>query len=296
MHPGFPPGQTAVLVGGGSRSGTAWLEKQDPDRTVLYAAFKAVDGNDWDGAVRDAVAKGAECVAVAGGDGTLRRAVKSVVDAGAVLGIVPTGTGNAVANELGIPQDPDTALVSLSLPGEVRAVDLGEVEGKPFVNVVTLGLTSVVARELRDQPKDVMGKWAYLPALVSAFQKARPIAVEVEAGGERFEGKALQVVVAVTRNHGGPFAATPTAAHDDGLLSAYVVTAEGRAGLLLYATAFMVGQHTALPTVWSAESAHVVVRPSIPRTFVVDGDRMSFPEAKVSAQKQALRVFVPGAE
>lgn len=296
MHPGFAPQQTAVLVGAASRSGTDWLERQDPARTALYGGFAAVDGDDWSGAVQAAVAQGAECVAVAGGDGTLRRAVRAVVDSGAVLGIIPTGTGNAVATELGIPSDPDQALLSLSVPGEVKQVDLGEVEGLPFVNVVTLGLTSLVARELRDQPKDVMGKWAYLPALVSAFQKVKPLAVTVEAGDERYEGRALQVVVSVTRNHGGPFATTPTAAHDDGLLSTYVVTAEGRAGLLLYATALMVGRHTALTTVWTAESPEVVVTPSIPRTFVVDGDRMSFDSVRAKALPRVVRVFTPASE
>jgi diacylglycerol kinase family enzyme len=214
--------------------------------------------------------------------------------AGKTLGIVPTGTGNAVATELGIPPDPNQALLSLSVPGEVVEVDLGEVQGEPFVNVVTLGLTSMIARELRDQPKDVMGKWAYLPALIKAYQATRPIPVTVTAGDKVFDGRAIQVVVAVTRNHGGPFPTTPEAAHDDGLLSTYVVEAQGRAGLLLYASALMFGQHTALPSVWTAESPEVLVKPSIPRTFVVDGDRMSFPEVHAVAHHRAVRVFKPG--
>lgn len=292
-HPGFRPAQTVVLVGGSSRSGSTWLASLDEKTRAEYLGVRAVRASRWTEAIREAVGMGAECVAVAGGDGTLRRAADLVARAGLVLGVVPTGTGNAFATEVGVQVDPQNALKSLSKPGAVRQVDLGECNEEPFVNAASLGLGSEITRALRDLPKGSVGKWAYLPALVRAYEQARPFNLRVEGGGERFEGSAIQAVFSVSRFHGGPFRATPGAAHDDGLVSAYVVEASDRSALLLYGSALLVGRHTELPSVWSHDAPRFEVDPSRPQRFVLDGDRFSFRRATISVLPGALRVFVP---
>ena len=293
-HEGFPPEKTAVLVSAASRSGADWIERQPEERMEAYALFEAVKSDEeWKQAIATALEQGAECLAVAGGDGTLRRASRLIAETSKVLGIIPTGTGNAMAMEMGISPDPDEALLTISKAGEVRAVDLGDCEGEPFVNVVTLGLTAAIARELKNQPKGLLGKWAYLPAVLHAYQTAKPVPVKVTAGEKVFEGRAVQVVVAVTRNHGGPFATTPEAAHDDGMLCVYVAEAETRQEILVYASALLMGKHTDLSNVWSAEAKEVLVQPKMPRTFVIDGDRFHFSRATIRADKQAIRVYVP---
>ncbi|MES1227441.1 MAG: diacylglycerol kinase family protein [Armatimonadota bacterium] len=294
-HPGFPPDKTAVLVGSGSRSGAEWLAAQDEDLKHEYLLFHPVRDNEgWSRLIRAAREKGAECIAVAGGDGTLRRAARLVIESGAVLGVIPTGTGNSFASEIGASLDPAQALLDIREPGHIKQVDLGDCEGEPFVNAVTLGLTAVIARELKNQPKGTIGKWAYIPAVIQAYETAKQFPLKVTAGDQTFEGRALQCVVAVTKLHGGPFVTTPEAAHDDGKLSVYVVSAESRADLLVYATALVMGKHTDLPSVWSADAEEVIVEPSMPRTFVVDGDRYSFRKATIKALRHAISVFVIG--
>src|SRR5215218_7172692 len=168
---------------------------------------------------------------VAGGDGT----VASVADlAGRLdvpLGVIPGGTANDFVRASQLPLDP-VAAAELAVTGtELRRLELGRLaDGRPFVNVASAGLASVAAR--RAAPlKPRLGLLAYAVGALRAAATAAPLRCAVRAGDRTvFEGRAWQVIVAVTGAFGGGSgvrAADPA----DGVLDVAVLPAGSRAGL-----------------------------------------------------------------
>jgi diacylglycerol kinase family enzyme len=108
---------------------------------------------------------GVDIVALAGGDGTINAGAAALADTGHTLGILPLGTLNHFARDLGIPQDLEGAVRTM-VCGRVREVDVGEANGRVFVNNSSIGAypAAVADRELR-RTRDGQGKW---PAMVRA--------------------------------------------------------------------------------------------------------------------------------
>lgn len=286
-------GRTAVIVASGSRQGEdvyiALLEAF-PDR---FHSITQVDGMDeFRAASEAAIASGAQILAVAGGDGTFGKAAQTCASNHLTLAIIPAGTGNALARELGIPLDPIEA-VQLIEAGEVREIDLGECDGHPFVTVMTLGISTEIAKTLESFGKARLGRLSYVPAILRAASRVKPTYVLLDADGQRFEGYVVELVVASSRLHGGPFQVTDLARIDDGLLSVYAVEAHGLAARVKYALYLVRGRQTDLTNVWSAEARRLQIRLNSKKNFVLDGDLYAASEAQVVSHHRALRVITP---
>ncbi len=209
---------------------------------------------------------------VAGGDGTLSRIAPVLIDRQMILGILPLGTGNSLARELGVPLRLDEAMEFHLSKSEPKSIDVGEIDGRPFLNAVSIGVTTGIAGALKSLPKHRFGNWVYLPGVIKAVRTARPFTMTIHADAAHFEGNVLQFVAASTRNHGGKFAVSPVASINDGLLSVYAVQPERRTTLLRYAVGLVVGRQTHLGEVWNCESSGVNINLLRARRFVADGD------------------------
>lgn len=123
------------------------------------------NGQQIDAALRRAKAAQCSVVVAGGGDGTLSSVAAGLVNTGIALGALPLGTLNHFAKDLGIPLEPEAALDAVST-GAPLAVDVGEVNGRYFVNNSSLGLyPSIVHRREQQQIRLGRGKW---PAFVWA--------------------------------------------------------------------------------------------------------------------------------
>jgi diacylglycerol kinase family enzyme len=208
------------------------------------------------------------------------------------MAVVPLGTGNAWAIDLGIPvgaQQTARALANAS----VKAIDVGTANGRVFVNVATIGLTSLIAKNLQGEAKGRFGKFAYFPAVWQSMREVRPFRIHVKTSEQEFDDTVLQFVAAAGRTHAGPFPVTRHAENDDGLLSLYSLHAVGRPGLVRFGWALILGRHTALDEVWCCEtsSAEVVTRPR--KKVIVDGEVIGRTPLSLSIRPGALRVLVP---
>lgn len=143
---------------------------------------------------RDLIATGTRLVVAAGGDGTINAVASAVIGSPAVLGVLPVGTLNHFARDLGVPSDLDLAVQVLA-SGRVRGVDAGEVNGRIFVNNCSIGLyPSLVIRRERQRQRLGRGKWlAMLLALLSLFKRYALVRVTLESGG-RFQRCASPLV------------------------------------------------------------------------------------------------------
>lgn len=282
----------AVLVNSSARSGRSAL-MSIRERVGEQAAFVAAlsQTRDLDVAFQRAEQEGIRELWVGGGDGTVGSAAGLCLGKDIRIGILPLGTGNALARELGIPLDPLAAIDFLLETAQPRAIDLGMLNGKPFVTVATLGLTSRIVESLSNPPKGRFGRLAYLPAIFQALKTFSTLHVDVETDSSSFSGRIAQLVMANTRLHAGPFVVTDHAKADDGLISMYVVAQNDRRGILRYGWALATGRQTNLGNVWSDDTSHAIVTCRRNRKFVLDGDPFRARRAVVQSLRQAITVL-----
>lgn len=236
-----------------------------------------------------AINDGVEMIIAGGGDGTITASIEPMLGSDATLAILPLGTGNQFAKEIGI----DSLESAVQAIKELRRarIDVATVNDRPFLNVATFGLTTEIARNLHG--KKVFGKAAYIPALIKAIKKSRPFEFRAETETTTHEFEAIQVVIANGRLHGGPFAASPDASLTDGNMDVYGVEPTSPFKLALAATLSLDGKHVVLKEVPNFKSSDFQVQttPSLP--MVIDGETVWLDNPHFKVHPGALKVVVP---
>ena len=123
--------------------------------------FETTPEDPGTGQARRAVAAGAQVVFVCGGDGTVRSVIAGLVGSATALAILPAGTGNLLAGNLGLPVDP-AAGVRMAVAGERRRVDVGEVDGQVFAVMAGMGFDAAMMRDTSESLKASLGPVAYV--------------------------------------------------------------------------------------------------------------------------------------
>jgi diacylglycerol kinase (ATP) len=237
-------------------------------------------------------ANGNNLVIVGGGDGTMCAVANILAKSDATMGVLPLGTGNAFARDLGIPTDLDKAIDVLTT-GMATEVDLGVCDGKYFLNVVTIGLTATVAKTLTVPLKRRFGRFVYGIALSKALHEMKPFLAKLETENGTKEVNAVQVVIGNGRYHGGPLPLSPTAAITSGSLRLYVVEAGSKVDLLKYALLLPTGLQGVLKTVHSEATKGGKITTEPVQSVVVDGELSNKTPIEFSTEPLSLRVMVP---
>ncbi len=187
------------------------------------------------GQAAQAVRDGADLVLACGGDGTVTACAAGVAGSGTPLGILPLGTGNLLARNLGLPLDLDAALVT-ALTGSDRRLDAGSANGHMFVVMAGLGFDAKMLGGSSEPLKKRLGSAAYVLSGLRHLRD-RPVRVSLVAdGGPPLRVRASAVIVGNVGWLQGGIRLLPDALPDDGTLDAVVLTARGWAGWLRLAT------------------------------------------------------------
>jgi YegS/Rv2252/BmrU family lipid kinase len=241
------------------------------------------------------VEEGSQLVVAAGGDGTANEVASALVGGPTPLAILPTGSGNGLARVLEIPREPAEALRALR-GGTIRAMDVGLLNGEPFLNVAGIGLDAEVgiAFQARGNGARPRGLPAYFELAFKgiATSTARGYALETDAG--RIEGRALIVAFTNGRQYGGGAVIAPDALLDDGLLDVVVFEEVSLPGILAHAPKLFLGGIESFPSYRRVRTARAIVRSDVPLPLHRDGepggeDRLF----EVGLRRAALRVVVP---
>ena len=164
-------------MGGGLPELRAVLEDAGCRSPAWFEVFKSKQAP---ACAREAVDQGADLLFVWGGDGTVQRCVDAVAGSGASLAVIPAGTANLLARNLGIPPDIAEA-VRIGLHGERRALDTGTVNGEHFAVMAGAGLDALMITDADAGLKDRMGRAAYL----STRARSRPRSTWTAAASTR---------------------------------------------------------------------------------------------------------------
>lgn len=238
----------------------ARLKERFEEVTIVMTAG---DG-DAERAARMASADGCEALFVAGGDGTVNEAMNGLAAAGAlgaiVVGIVPFGTGNDFAAALGIPLEAEPALDVL-LEGRELAVDLGEVNGRVFVNTSGGGFIAEVSAAVTPQLKTIAGRLAYLIGGAQVLFDFEPVgaSVTIAPGPLRITRQLYAFAVCNSRLIAGGRLIAPAAIIDDGLLDVCLIEAMSALEFVALARKVADGDHVKDPRVlyYQARSVRV---------------------------------------
>lgn len=181
----------------------------------------------------EALAAGAEVVAAGGGDGTIRAVASALVDGDVPLGVLPLGTLNHFARDLGIPVELQAA-VELLANGSVRALDVGEVNGEIFVNNSVLGFYPPTVK-VRDHVRRVRdrGKWiATAIALAKVAPRMPSLRVRVTAESRAIVRDTRFVFIGNNEYELNLFTYSARSRLESGYLYLYIARAESRIGLV----------------------------------------------------------------
>lgn len=242
---------------------------------------------------RQAVEDGAATVVAWGGDGTINEVASRLVGTPAALGIVRAGSGNGLARELKIPAAPEAAL-DIALAGRDRRIDVGEIEGRPFLNVAGIGFDAAMAAAFNGLGGERRGAGRYALRVLQEAFGYRACRYTIDVDGLRVETDALVVAIANLPQYGSNAVIAPRAMPDDGLFDVVVVEDRGTLARIGLAPRLFDRSLDRAAGVSTFKGTRVSVAGSSPLAFHVDGEPHAG-GASISARihPAALRVKVP---
>jgi diacylglycerol kinase (ATP) len=246
-------------------------------------------------AMRRLLDAGTELVFVWGGDGMLQRCIDGAAGSDVALAIVPAGTSNLLAANLGVPEDIEQA-VEIGLEGERRRLDVGRFNGERFAVMAGSGMDATMIRNADGGLKDRLGRAGYVWAGLKAV-RSKSFGAEIEVDGVGwFRGEATSVLIGNVGELIGHVEVFEDSQPDDGLLEVGVVTAEGYVDWMRTVARTVIADAEASPFVQAAKARTVKVKLDRKVRYELDGgDRTKVKSFKVKVEPAAVTLCVPGA-
>jgi diacylglycerol kinase family enzyme len=219
------------------------VEQKFRERGIQARVNLAQSGEQLLAAAKQAVRGGASMIVAGGGDGTVSAVASCVADTSVRLGVLPMGTLNHFAKDLGIPLEVDGA-IDVIAHGRELAVDMGEVNGRLFINNSSLGLyPDIVLDRERQRQRLGRGKWAaLLAASVHAARRYPVLSLHLEVDGMPLERRSAFVFIGNNEYRMEGFEIGERRGLSGGRLSLYVTQRTGRFGLLRLALRALAGR------------------------------------------------------
>jgi diacylglycerol kinase (ATP) len=244
--------------------------------------------------VQRALKEGAELIFAWGGDGMVQRCVDVLAGSGASLSIIPAGTANLFASNLGIPEDIEAA-VAIGLRGDRREFDVGRFNGERFAVMAGAGFDAAMIRDSGDGGlKERIGRAAYVWS-GSENLRSKPFRATIEVdGAEWYKGKATCILLGNVGKLVGGIEAFEDARPDDGKLEIGVVTADGVLDWSRMMARAATGSLGDSPFAQRTKARDVKVKLSRKVLYELDGgDRTKVKSFKVKVEPRAISVCVP---
>jgi len=262
----------------------------------MNADVRTLQGHDIRHAAKQALSENPDAIVAGGGDGTISTVAGVLANSNIPLGVLPLGTLNHFAKDLGIPMDIEAA-VKIIAAGQIKTIDLGRVNDHFFINNSSIGIYPHVVRKREDLRMRLgRGKWiAMVIASLNALRRFPVMSVRIGIGNKAVLRQTPFVFVGNNRYVMSLMSVRNRDRLDEGILSLYVTNRTGRFGMLRLALRALFGrleqakdfESIYLPQLW-------IETPKRRLHVALDGEveNMS-PPLHYESVPQALRVFTP---
>jgi YegS/Rv2252/BmrU family lipid kinase len=238
-----------------------------------------------------AAVEAGEVPVVVSGDGLIGAVGGAMAGSETPLGIVPGGRGNDLARVLGIPEDPEGA-VEVLLAGHSRRIDVGEVNGRRFLGIVSVGFDSEANRRANEN-RFMRGNLVYAYAALRTLLGWKPARFTIRANGESVRVSGYSVSVANSRAFGGGMYIAPDAKLDDGEFDIVTVGEVGRLRFVGNLPKVFKGTHVEEDEVQVFRAPHLELSASRPFPVYADGEHLTELPASLRVLPRALSVLAP---
>ena len=242
---------------------------------------------------KQAVEQGYKSVVAAGGDGTINEVVNGLAGSNVHLGLLPLGTMNVFAAELGIPGNRLKRCWEIIRAGNLRRVDVAQANRHCFVQLAGVGFDAQAVAGVDWEFKKNFGPLSYvISAAKVAARKPPVLTVESERGVVR---QGSFVLVGNGRYYGAPLAVFKQAVIDDGKLDVLVFKNLGYLDIIRYIQRIIMGTHLELPDVDYFQTRRLTVRASSDEDvpFEADGELVGYAPVTFQIAPRRLKVFAP---
>lgn len=241
-----------------------------------------------------AVDDGHTVVLAVGGDGTANEVANGIVGGPAALALYPIGSGNDLARSLGYPRGRARAHLARWLVTEARrrTIDVGEVNGRVFLNAAGVGIDGHVAERVVATERVIGPRWAaYLIGSLISIATYRPQRMEVRIDGEPRSGRFLTIVASNGRFFGSGMQPAPRARLDDGMLDVTVAGDLSKVASVAALARLYFGKHENGTTIVTRPAREVEI--DLPRTvpMEVDGEVARADHVRIGVRPRALDVL-----
>lgn len=235
-----------------------------------------------------------ENILVSGGDGTLRFFAKALINTDKKLGIIPQGTVNVLARELNIPLDPIKA-TEIILNGNTLDIDVGEVNNKYFLNMVSCGIDATAVRNVRPVAKELIGSAAYVFEGIGSLLNYKPANYTINIDGEVLNSTAYIIIVTNTKKYGTGVNLVHNADITDGILDVCIFQKPvlSNLGFVLQVAETISGLDLIDKDIIFKKGKNIKIECNERVPTQIDGDRLGYTPMNISIQHKALNVFVP---
>ena len=182
-----------------------------------------------------------------GGDGTVNAVASGILGSESILGVIPAGIGNDFFQVLGI-RDNLTDICRAAVFGKPLAVDVGELNGRPFFNMLGIGFDARIAQQA-NEIKSNLGIFTYLTSIYRALKKQKSYLVKLRIDNLELDEEVTLIAVGIGRLSGHGFALTPSAKLDDGKFDVCIAEKASKLRILQVLPRVLKGHHVREPEV-----------------------------------------------
>jgi diacylglycerol kinase family enzyme len=258
--------------------------------------YRLSEGEDVEEATRRVLEGDWDVVVAAGGDGTVSGVARAASSAGLPVAIAPLGTGNILADQLGIPGDLERAVALLKRGSVIRKIDAMEIGGRLCLLNAGVGLSAATVRDVREADKRRFGPSAYVWTGIASSFAFRPIPCTVSIDGRARRLRVLDVsIINAGFRFDRPVPGIPEVRPDDGRLDVLIVWAPRPLEYLRYLQrALFISRRFNANIQWRVAEREVRIDCADSVPVQADGDLVAETPVTIRLLRSAVGIVVPG--
>jgi len=257
---------------------------------VAVVLRETVSRGDAEAFARGADAGEFDAIVAAGGDGTINEVVNGLAESALPLAIMPLGTANVLANEIGLPRAPER-IAEIAVVGAARPIWLGEVAGRRFVMMAGIGFDAAVVAGLDLVLKRHVGKLAFVKAILAELLRHGAGRYRISCEGA--DHLPASAVIANGRFYAGRFVLGPAARLDEPAMQLVLLMRAGRLAMIRYLLAMALGRVHRLRDVRILRTDRLTVSGPVGAKVQADGDIVGTVPVTISVGARPLRLIQP---